>query len=49
MWSLTTSSSTNKGSMRWLAPEYFISDLAVPVPNHTSRDVYAFGCTIVEV
>ncbi|KIK53351.1 hypothetical protein GYMLUDRAFT_109581, partial [Collybiopsis luxurians FD-317 M1] len=48
-WSLTTSSATGKGSMRWLAPELFIPGLAVPVPNHTSRDVYAFGCTIVEI
>ncbi|KIK55144.1 hypothetical protein GYMLUDRAFT_48095, partial [Collybiopsis luxurians FD-317 M1] len=37
--------STTKGSMRWLAPEYVSSS----GPNHTSRDVYAFGCTIVEI
>ncbi|KIK53357.1 hypothetical protein GYMLUDRAFT_938227 [Collybiopsis luxurians FD-317 M1] len=49
VWSLTTSSSTNKGSMRWLAPEFFIPDLTAPIPDPTSRDVYAFGCTIVEV
>ncbi|KIK53354.1 hypothetical protein GYMLUDRAFT_1026591, partial [Collybiopsis luxurians FD-317 M1] len=49
VWSLTTSSSTNKGSMRWLAPEFFIPNLASSIPNHTSRDIYAFGCTIVEV
>ncbi|KIK53388.1 hypothetical protein GYMLUDRAFT_179010, partial [Collybiopsis luxurians FD-317 M1] len=44
-WQPTTSSSSSKGSMRWLAPEYIASSAF----NHTSRDVYAFGCTIVEV
>ncbi|KIK53327.1 hypothetical protein GYMLUDRAFT_105475, partial [Collybiopsis luxurians FD-317 M1] len=48
VWSLTTSSSNSKGSLRWLAPEYIFTS-ATSVPNHTSRDVYAFGCTIVEV
>ncbi|KIK53331.1 hypothetical protein GYMLUDRAFT_111058, partial [Collybiopsis luxurians FD-317 M1] len=42
VWSLTTSS-TRKGAMRWLAPEYTNGS----VPNHTSRDIYAFGCTVV--
>ncbi|KIK53378.1 hypothetical protein GYMLUDRAFT_179087, partial [Collybiopsis luxurians FD-317 M1] len=45
MWQPITSSSSSKGSMRWLAPEYIASSAF----NHTSRDVYAFGCTIVEV
>ncbi|KIK53347.1 hypothetical protein GYMLUDRAFT_49357 [Collybiopsis luxurians FD-317 M1] len=47
VWSLTTSSSSSKGSMRWLAPEYI--DSSGPTSNHTSRDVYAFACTIVEL
>ncbi|KIK54421.1 hypothetical protein GYMLUDRAFT_106333, partial [Collybiopsis luxurians FD-317 M1] len=47
-WSLTTSSSTSKGSMRWLAQEYIFSS-TTPVSNHTSGDVYAFGCTVVEI
>ncbi|KIK63205.1 hypothetical protein GYMLUDRAFT_41533 [Collybiopsis luxurians FD-317 M1] len=34
--------------MRWLAPEYIFSS-TTPVMNHTSRDIYAFGCTIVEI
>ncbi|KIK53361.1 hypothetical protein GYMLUDRAFT_104262, partial [Collybiopsis luxurians FD-317 M1] len=46
VWSLTTSSTSSRGSMRWLAPEYIFSS-ALSIPNHTSRDVYAFGCTIV--
>ncbi|KAF5358869.1 hypothetical protein D9757_012308 [Collybiopsis confluens] len=46
-WTMTTSSSaTTRGSMRWLAPEYIISET---VPNHPSRDIYAFGCTILEI
>ncbi|KAF5342728.1 hypothetical protein D9757_014476 [Collybiopsis confluens] len=46
-WTMTTSSSaTTRGSMRWLAPEYIISET---VPTHPSRDIYAFGCTILEV
>ncbi|KIK56139.1 hypothetical protein GYMLUDRAFT_120159, partial [Collybiopsis luxurians FD-317 M1] len=45
-WSVATSSATTKGSMRWLAPEYI--SLSESLPNHTSRDVYAFGCTIIE-
>ncbi|KIK56135.1 hypothetical protein GYMLUDRAFT_825171 [Collybiopsis luxurians FD-317 M1] len=45
-WSITSSTSI-KGTMRWLAPEYI--DSTGPVPNHTSRDVYAFGCTIIEI
>ncbi|KIK65019.1 hypothetical protein GYMLUDRAFT_382205 [Collybiopsis luxurians FD-317 M1] len=51
-WSITTSSNTSKGSMRWLAPEYIfgLSEPEVATGcKHTSRDVYAFGCTIVEI
>ncbi|KAF5358884.1 hypothetical protein D9757_012302 [Collybiopsis confluens] len=45
-WTMRTSLSfTARGTMRWLAPEYLSSD----IPNHPSRDVYAFGCTILEV
>ncbi|KAF5386369.1 hypothetical protein D9757_006625 [Collybiopsis confluens] len=46
-----TASSSNSvtGAIRWLAPEYidFMGESAPP--NHTSRDVYAFGCTILEI
>ncbi|KAF5358883.1 hypothetical protein D9757_012303 [Collybiopsis confluens] len=39
-WTMTTSSSSaSKGTMRWLAPEYITSE----IPNHPSRDIYAFG------
>ncbi|KAF5381903.1 hypothetical protein D9757_007547 [Collybiopsis confluens] len=46
-WTMTTSGTGVKGSMRWLAPEYI--SISGSVPNHTSRDVYAFGCTIIEI
>ncbi|KAJ3832372.1 hypothetical protein F5878DRAFT_516919, partial [Lentinula raphanica] len=46
-----THTATVQGSLRWLAPE-FIS----PTPNPratqgrlTSRDMYAFGCTVFEI
>ncbi|KAJ3756534.1 kinase-like domain-containing protein, partial [Lentinula raphanica] len=46
-----THTATVQGSLRWLAPE-FIS----PIPNPratqgrlTSRDMYAFGCTVFEI
>ncbi|KIK54726.1 hypothetical protein GYMLUDRAFT_115990, partial [Collybiopsis luxurians FD-317 M1] len=50
VWSFTTSSSSSKGSMRWLAPEYnFGLTEQAPGNHHTPRDVYAFGCTIIEI
>lgn len=48
VWSIT-SSGTTKGALRWMAPEYLESDGLAPTPIHSSRDVYAFGCTVVEV
>ncbi|KAF9068879.1 kinase-like domain-containing protein [Rhodocollybia butyracea] len=47
-WTIATSNSLLKGAIHWLAPEY-ISPNASPKVPHTSRDIYAFGCTIVEV
>ncbi|KAE9383889.1 kinase-like protein [Gymnopus androsaceus JB14] len=42
--------STMKGSMRWMAPELFHHDGSLELHlNHLSRDVYAFGCTILEI
>ncbi|KAF9074325.1 kinase-like domain-containing protein [Rhodocollybia butyracea] len=46
-WSTTTSTSS-KGAMRWLAPECIDSSLDLG-SNQPSRDVYAFGCTILEI
>ncbi|KAF9067334.1 kinase-like domain-containing protein [Rhodocollybia butyracea] len=48
--SLAASTTSNmKGAIRWMAPELF-SDLAEGVIlDHPSRDIYAFGCTIVEI
>ncbi|KAJ3763368.1 kinase-like domain-containing protein, partial [Lentinula raphanica] len=53
-WSLTsTSMNTTKGALRWLAPEYIITDDSNTTVSetvmHTSRDIYALGCTVVEV
>ncbi|KAF5358882.1 hypothetical protein D9757_012305 [Collybiopsis confluens] len=45
-WARTTSSNfTGKGTVRWLAPEYLASE----IPNRPSRDIYAFGCTVLEI
>ncbi|KAF5381132.1 hypothetical protein D9757_009417 [Collybiopsis confluens] len=46
--SFSSSSSVN-GAVRWLAPEYVTFGAGSPPPNYTSRDVYAFACTIVEI
>ncbi|KAJ3843650.1 kinase-like domain-containing protein [Lentinula raphanica] len=53
-WSLTsTSMNTTKGALRWLAPEYIITDNSNTTVSetvmHTSRDIYALGCTVVEI
>ncbi|PBK66459.1 kinase-like protein, partial [Armillaria solidipes] len=38
----------HKGTIRWLAPEYM--DLTLFDQSHiTARDIYAYGCTVVEV
>ncbi|KIK58561.1 hypothetical protein GYMLUDRAFT_262404 [Collybiopsis luxurians FD-317 M1] len=49
-WS-TATTSTMKGATRWMAPELIISRNSTMLPNSNdaSRDIYAFGCTIVEV
>lgn len=48
-WS-TAISSTTKGAIRWMAPELFHHDGSVDaVVDHPSRDIYAFGCTVIEV
>ncbi|KAE9385864.1 kinase-like protein [Gymnopus androsaceus JB14] len=44
--------STLKGSMRWMAPELFHHDGSLDLTrnlNRPSRDIYAFGCTILEI
>ncbi len=41
-------SSSSRGSIRWLAPEYM--DPNLPGKSYiTGRDIYAYGCTVVEV
>ncbi|KAE9393864.1 kinase-like protein, partial [Gymnopus androsaceus JB14] len=45
-----TTSAMTKGTTRWMAPELIIpSHSAKPATNNTSRDIYAFGCTILEI
>ncbi|KAF9070944.1 kinase-like domain-containing protein [Rhodocollybia butyracea] len=46
-WTVATSTSATKGTIRWMAPEYIFS--RGPKAPHTSRDIYAFGCTIFEI
>ncbi|KAJ4477784.1 kinase-like domain-containing protein [Lentinula edodes] len=46
-----THTATVQGSLRWLAPE-FINPTPTPQHNQgklTSRDIYAFGCTVFEL
>ncbi|KAJ7572446.1 kinase-like domain-containing protein, partial [Mycena floridula] len=47
--SLATSSVGSKGSVRWLCPEVLLSTLASQQKPHPSRDIYAYGCTALEV
>ncbi|PBK85265.1 kinase-like protein, partial [Armillaria gallica] len=43
-----SSSSLRRGTVHWLAPEYLVASLRTEA-YITSRDMYAFGCTIVEI
>ncbi|KAE9404200.1 kinase-like protein [Gymnopus androsaceus JB14] len=50
-WS-TATTSTMKGAIRWMAPELIVQGRGLSVKSslhQTSRDIYAFGCTVVEV
>ncbi|KAK0188288.1 kinase-like domain-containing protein [Armillaria mellea] len=40
---------STKGSVRWLAPELLQVDAPSNWYDMTSRDIYAFGCTMVEI
>ncbi|KAE9385809.1 kinase-like protein [Gymnopus androsaceus JB14] len=42
-------SGMTKGTARWMAPELIIPKTSAKPTNNTSRDVYAFGCTILEI
>ncbi|KAK7060776.1 hypothetical protein VNI00_000508 [Paramarasmius palmivorus] len=50
---IMSSSGGLKGSFRWLSPELLPAGAELPTPGHKrnkpSRDIYAFGCTILEV
>ncbi|KAH8810300.1 kinase-like domain-containing protein [Flagelloscypha sp. PMI_526] len=45
----TTNSSGVKGSYRWMPPEIIHPSHFPPPPNSMTRDIYAFGCTMLEV
>ncbi|KAE9404357.1 kinase-like protein, partial [Gymnopus androsaceus JB14] len=48
--SSATTSAMTKGTTRWMAPELIMLDSSAErAPNNTSRDVYAFGCTLLEI
>lgn len=43
-----SSSVGQQGTFRWMAPEIFAPD-AFPACEPEARDIYALGCTILEV
>ncbi|KAK0503546.1 kinase-like domain-containing protein [Armillaria luteobubalina] len=45
---LNSSSRMRKGSIRWLAPEYILPTL-FDRSYVAARDIYAYGCTVIEV
>ncbi len=46
---LNSSSRMSKGSIRWLAPEYIDPKAVIDRAYIAARDIYAYGCTVVEV
>ncbi len=46
---LESSSRMKDGNIRWLAPEYCIDPRLFDPAYITGRDIYAYGCTVVEV
>ncbi|KAK0231912.1 kinase-like domain-containing protein [Armillaria nabsnona] len=46
---LNSSSRMCKGSTRWLAPEHIDPNTVIDRVYITARDIYAYGCTIVEI
>ncbi|KAH8829920.1 kinase-like domain-containing protein, partial [Flagelloscypha sp. PMI_526] len=46
---LATATRSTKGSLRWMAPEILSLDEDITGIRAAPRDVYAFGCTIIEV
>ncbi|KAG7100176.1 hypothetical protein E1B28_001955 [Marasmius oreades] len=46
-----STTSSMKGSLRWMAPELFklgVGDTGEK-PNELARDIYAYGCTVLEI
>ncbi|PBK82465.1 kinase-like protein, partial [Armillaria gallica] len=46
---LNSSSRMSKGSIRWLAPEYIDPHAVIDRAYIAARDIYAYGCTVVEI
>ncbi|KAH8795889.1 kinase-like domain-containing protein [Flagelloscypha sp. PMI_526] len=47
--SVTTSSTARGGAVRWMAPELLDTQFSLPDPDRRKRDIYAFGCTGLEI
>ncbi|SJL08824.1 uncharacterized protein ARMOST_12195 [Armillaria ostoyae] len=45
----SSESRMSKGSTRWLAPEYIHPNAVIDRAYITARDIYAYGCTVVEI
>ncbi|KAH8796251.1 kinase-like domain-containing protein [Flagelloscypha sp. PMI_526] len=45
----TTLTGGIKGTLNWMAPEVMFPSETTPVESNLSRDIYAFGCTILEI
>ncbi|KAK0213807.1 kinase-like domain-containing protein [Armillaria fumosa] len=46
---LDSTSKMSKGSARWLAPEHIDPNAVIDQAYITARDIYAYGCTAVEI
>ncbi|KAK0498047.1 kinase-like domain-containing protein, partial [Armillaria luteobubalina] len=44
-----STSKMGKGSARWLAPEHLDPNAVIDRAYITMRDIYAYGCTVVEI
>ncbi|KAH8828637.1 kinase-like domain-containing protein [Flagelloscypha sp. PMI_526] len=45
----STSRNTHGGACRWMAPELLDSQFSLHNPDKRKRDIYAFGCTALEI
>ncbi|KAK0498050.1 kinase-like domain-containing protein, partial [Armillaria luteobubalina] len=47
--SFDSTSKMGKGTARWLAPEHLDPNAVIDQAYITKRDIYAYGCTVVEI